>query len=105
MSENHFNQLTPGEDERLALFIEECGEAIHAAAKILRHGFGSVDPTLPPEERTTNRSALAKEMGDIRASMEILFRTDIDRSLVEWAMDDKLSTVSKWLHHQRTIRP
>lgn len=37
----HFNQLKPSEAERLACLIEECGEVIQAAGKILRHGYKS----------------------------------------------------------------
>lgn len=38
MSTRHFNNLTPGEAERLAMLAEECGEVIQAVGKILRHG-------------------------------------------------------------------
>ena len=36
---SHFNKLTPAQAERLAILIEECGEVIQAATKILRHGY------------------------------------------------------------------
>ena len=36
--DDHFNNLTPGEAERLAILAEECGEVIQIIGKILRHG-------------------------------------------------------------------
>lgn len=35
----HFNRLTPGQLERLAVLVEECGEAIQAVGKIMRRGW------------------------------------------------------------------
>ena len=43
----HFNQLTPAEAERLALLLEELGEAQQAIGKILRHGYASTHPANP----------------------------------------------------------
>jgi NTP pyrophosphatase (non-canonical NTP hydrolase) len=65
MNRDHFNQLSPAEAERLAFLIEECGEVIQAASKVLRHGYESFDPTIPIHERLTNRGALARELGDV----------------------------------------
>ncbi len=40
----HFNNLTPGAAERLAVLAEECGEVIQAVSKIQRHGYDSGHP-------------------------------------------------------------
>jgi NTP pyrophosphatase (non-canonical NTP hydrolase) len=97
---DHFNGLTPGEAERLALFIEECGEAIQAACKVLRHGYQSFDPTARYIDRITNRGALEQEMGDVRAAMILLCRNDINKAGVHIRADEKLESVKQWLHHQ-----
>ncbi len=58
----HFNGLTPAEAERLAYLIEECGEVITAATKILRHGYGSHNADAPG--RGDNRVQLTREIDD-----------------------------------------
>ncbi len=60
MAEQHFNGLHPAEAERLALLIEECGEVVQAASKVLRHGYKSYDPTV--RGGPDNQEALAKEI-------------------------------------------
>jgi len=55
------------ETERLHMLIEECSEVIKAATKILRHGWKSYNPDLPPEDRTTNREDLERELLDVKA--------------------------------------
>lgn len=57
VSTQPFNRLTPAEAERLALLAEECGEAIQAIGKILRHGYESNHP----EFTETNRTQLPDE--------------------------------------------
>jgi hypothetical protein len=54
---DHFNRLTPAEAERLALLLEELGEAQQIIGKILRHGYESYHPDDP---ETTNRTLLAR---------------------------------------------
>ncbi len=48
-----FNGLTDAQAERLALLLEELGEAQQAIGKILRHGYESMSPF--DETKTTNR--------------------------------------------------
>lgn len=92
-----FNQLTPAEAERLALLIEECGEVIQAACKILRHGYESRHPTT----LIHNRADLEKELGDLQAALLLLVRADdIDFEHVEMFRDDKIANVRRYLHHQ-----
>lgn len=99
---NHFNNLTPAEDERLTLLTEECAEVIIAIAKIQRHGYESFDPT--EEAPDSNRSTLAKEMGDVRAAMIMLCNAgDVSKENMHRHADNKLINVKQWLHHQGKV--
>lgn len=102
--EKHFNGLTPAEAERLALLIEECGEVIQAATKILRHGYESHNPTsasLSP----SNREALCHELGHAAHAVERLIGTgDLNSLEIRGAQKRKAESVSRWLHHQEVSR-
>lgn len=93
----HFNKLTPGEAERLALMLEEMAEAQQVIGKILRHGYESRDPTKP--DRTTNRKLLEKELGDVAAALDLLLQ-DLDGQAIARHTADKHRRVRRWLHHQ-----
>lgn len=101
---NHFNQLTPAEDERLALLLEELGEAVQAIGKIQRHGYGSHDPTkLVPEDQypETNRQMLEKELGDVLHAIDrMAFSVDVNFDRITDRADAKIERVQKYLHHQ-----
>ena len=64
--------VTPAQMERLAFLIEECGEVIQEATKIMRFGFDSYHPADPTQE--TKRDRLFREMTDVMASYDILVR-------------------------------
>jgi len=53
---DHFNGLTPEQDERLALLLEELAEAIVAIGKIQRHGYDSYNPDV--DDHPGNREQL-----------------------------------------------
>lgn len=94
--ENHFNNLTPAEAERLAILMEECAEVQQAIGKILRHGFES---TYPGGDET-NRKALARELGDLTAVIQLCYNDeDIDAEEVTRAYVLKLINIKKYLHH------
>jgi len=96
--EPYFNKLTPAEAERLALLIEECGEVIQAATKVLRHGYASWHPDAMQQD---NRSELAKEIGHAMNAVEMLVNEgDIDQATTNVAWNRKKSTIAQWLHHQ-----
>lgn len=97
MSES-FNQLSSAEAERLALLLEELGEAQQAIGKILRHGYESHYP----ERLSTNRQELEKELGDICAAIHILCERNKDLSSfnIAIARDEKIIKVEKYMHHQ-----
>lgn len=92
-----FNQLSDAQAERLALLSEELGEAQQAVGKILRHGYGSRHPGGGP----TNRESLQKELGDVKAAINLLTRADdLSSSQVSAAMSLKLDRVGQYMHHQ-----
>lgn len=95
----HFNNLTPAEAERLALLVEETGEALQVIGKILRHGYNSRNPV--SGDTATNRQMLEKELGDVRHAMIRLCNAgDLSKSSIhDWAAIKAVS-VQPWLHHQ-----
>ncbi|MCP5428557.1 MAG: hypothetical protein H6966_09865 [Chromatiaceae bacterium] len=95
----HFNQLTPAQAERLALLLEELGEAQQAIGKILRHGYESTHPNRP--SGPTNRIALVRELGDVQLAIELMLDAgDIQEDDIENRVMEKTSTVRPYLHHQ-----
>lgn len=97
MSNEHFNKLTPAEAERLAVLLEEMGEAQQAIGKILRHGYDSTHPNGGP----TNRELLELEMGDVYYAMIRMWATgDLNGNAVSQRTDDKAKSITKYLHHQ-----
>lgn len=94
----HFNQLTPAEAERLALLLEELGEAQQAIGKILRHGYESTHPSGGVE----NRTSLTKELADVFVATRLMFDAgDLSRSRVAAYEEMKTESVQKYLHHQQ----
>jgi len=93
----HFNGLTPGQAERLAMLIEECGEVITAATKILRHGYGSHHP----DRLDTNRHDLEREIGDVFAVLvRMMAMDDINADACDNAEAAKLAKFTRYTHHQ-----
>jgi len=96
-----FNQLTPAQAERLALLAEECGEAVQAIGKILRHGYKSRHPDGGP----TNRGALERECGDVsHAIQRLIDAEDIDNTIITLRALEKSETVEHYLHHQGALK-
>jgi len=91
--------LSPAEIERLALLVEECGEAMQAAGKVLRHGWRSSSPFGGPP----NNVALEREIGDVHAACDLLIASDDMRGgdIGHWRRRKRIS-VEKYLHHQPT---
>lgn len=97
MSEAHFNGLSPAEAERLALLLEELGEAQQAIGKILRHGYESSHPA----GGETNRVALEREIGDVWCAIEMMFSAgDLNALSATAASELKALRVHHYLHHQ-----
>ena len=94
---DHFNKLTPAEDERLTLLIEECAEVIQAATKIQRHGYAGAYP----DSGETNRAALERELGDLTWAIQFMrAHGDVSGPCIAQAMNQKARRVAPYLHHQ-----
>ena len=91
------------EAERLEMLIEECSEVIKAATKILRHGFGSYNPTLPEERQTLNRDDLERELLDLKSVVWAMAEAeDIDHDPVcpEYELRAVWAKKLRYTHHQ-----
>ena len=98
MSEQ-FNRLTPAEHERLAVLLEELGEAQQIIGKILRHGYESFNPCGNPD--ITNRMMLENEIGHVfHAAYRLMDTWDLAGSMVMDHAAVKQKTIRKYLHHQ-----
>ncbi len=95
------NGLTPAQDERLALLLEEMGESLQVIGKIQRHGLDSYNPLhgdgMPPR----NREDLATELGHVLHAIDRLtLAGDVDVRAIHAAKVVKADRVGRWLHHQ-----
>ena len=95
------NNLTLAEIERLTILAEEAAEVIQAVTKILRHGYESSHPSLPPHDIFNNRQHLVKELGDLRATLAIMIQAG-DVSIKDYiqaaAAAHKLERLPQYLH-------
>lgn len=95
--EKRFNELSPAEDERLTLLMEECAEVIQAIGKIKRHGYKSFHPSGGPD----NRENLEMELGDVMHIIDRMVRArDISRDSITAYKNAKADRIGKYLHHQ-----
>lgn len=96
---DHFNALSAAEAERLALLLEELGEAQQAIGKILRHGYENHNPF--GNVALTNRAALVRELGDVQYAIAALGDAgDISTDAVIARRWEKAKTVGRFMHHQ-----
>lgn len=99
----HFSGLTEAEQERLAILIEECGEVVQAACKVLRHGYESDNHGDLPE---TNRRALERELGDLsHAARRMQEAGDLDAETIRARESSKQQRILPYLHHQDSVTP
>lgn len=97
---DHFNGLTEAEQERLAILVEECGEAIQAACKILRHGYESTNPLNLAAE--TNRAALERELGHVGHAVRRMEKEgDVNPLALCASAASKAKGILLYLHHQK----
>ena len=99
-------RMTPGRREALTCLAEECSEVAVAVAKCLRHGFDSINPDEPAGP--TNLEAIADELGDVLAAVDILLANMVstsERESVRWFRARmrgqravKLANVDRYLH-------
>jgi len=91
-----FNELTPEQLERLALLLEELGEAQHIIGKIIRHGYDSHHPDNP---KITNRMMLEEEIGHVQNAVGMLTEgCDLDNKAIIIHKKAKSRSISKYLH-------
>jgi NTP pyrophosphatase (non-canonical NTP hydrolase) len=74
-------------DEKLVLLIEECGEVIQAATKILRFGWDRDQP-----DYGINHQVLAREVGDLLAVINSL---PLDAAIIENAERVKMARAER----------
>jgi len=92
-------RVTEAERERLELLIEELGESIQAATKVLRFGYESRHPKRPEGE--TNRESLERELGDVRVAVVIMLDgRDLNEGRMAKHAMKKMETVRPFLIHQ-----
>lgn len=102
------NGLSNAEAERLAILLEELGEAQQCIGKILRHGYESFDPARSEEPfvetEGTNRRALERELGDIYEAILMLgHANDISEASVNRRQAEKHEKIKRYLHHQADL--
>lgn len=105
--------MTRGRREALVHLSEECAEVIVAISKTLRHGFDSFHPDNPGGP--TNLEAIADELGDVLAGVDILLANMAgtrSQESVRWfrarmrgQRHVKLLNVERYLHHALVPAP
>ncbi len=91
-----YPKITSAEYERLALLMEECGEAVQIIGKILRHGYGSYHPDNHEQD---NRELLEKELGHIIFAMKLMRKKkDVSGVSIKAYMAEKEEDISEYLH-------
>lgn len=90
--------MTNEQEQLLIQLAEECGEAVQACTKLLRHGPESYHPDHP--ERGTNTEQLQKECGDIMALIDLLCAASItDGIQIHRERLNKLATIRNHNKH------
>lgn len=91
--------MTSAELERLALLLEEMGEAQQCIGKIIRHGYENYNPFEVNE--VSNREALEKELGHVKFAIDLMIGAgDLSDTNIMVSKAEKRSSVRKWLHYQ-----
>ena len=88
--------------ERLAVLLEELGEAQQAIGKIMRHGYEGQHPSGGPN----NAALLEMELGDVLAAIDMLVEAgDLDWDQIEDARKTKPARRAPYLHYQKNGSP
>lgn len=97
--------VSPATAEVLTNLVGECGETLQAVSKLLQHGPFSYDPTLPAEQRETNRVALEREVGHILGVVEVLVGRGVLRAdVLDLHRREKLERLPEWSHGRLAVR-
>lgn len=95
----HFNELTEGESERLAVLLETLAQAQQIVGRVLRHGYVSWNPF--STKRGSARNQLEQELGGVLAVITMMEAAgDLDFRAIKKNSMDALDTVRPYLHHQ-----
>jgi NTP pyrophosphatase (non-canonical NTP hydrolase) len=93
----HYNGLTPSQQERLSILLEECGEVLQIIGKIQRHGY---DHQHPKYGELTNRGNLEKELADLLVIIDIMIEQgDFHWYMINQAKIKKRNKIGRYLHH------
>lgn len=98
MKTKHFNHLSEAEAERLAMLIEEAGEVITAATKILRHGYERRHPLAGAHH--SNREDLEREIGDfVGIYYHLIDQRDLNGDRIIYHCSVKIAKAQRYMHH------
>ncbi len=102
----HFSHLSPTEQERLVILMEDCSEIIHMGSKILRHGYGSKNPDdkAPHDLRLTNRESLEGEIGQLNwMTCQMIRSGDLSPINIDDGNAKREKKIAPHLHHHKPI--
>jgi len=93
-----FSNLKSDTEERLAILLEEMGEAQQIIGKILRHGLRSSHPHFGD---VPNIELLEKELGHVLAVIDLMVRGgELRGAELKRHADEKIVKLREWTHHQ-----
>lgn len=96
------NGLTPAQEERLNLLIEEASEVIQMATKILRFGYHSSHVNYG---NVPNKALLEKEVGDLLCAVSLaVANDDMNQYSLNNNQNDKNRRMREFLFYQ-TVFP
>lgn len=91
------NGLTPAQNERLALLVQELGDVAQVAGKVLLHGFDG-----RPDGILNNQHAeLERELGHLMMVIGLIIEAgDVSAEAVARSSDYRAEAAAKALRHQ-----
>ena len=96
-----YNQLTPGEEERLVMLIEDAGEVIRAASKVLRHGKVATDHVPAYPTRHYNSRDLAHRVGQFIGTADQMAKLgDVSGEIVQHSAERAWAAKQPYTHQQ-----
>jgi hypothetical protein len=88
--------LTPHESEILVVLIEECGEVIQAATKLLRFGKENRPDDGGVGAGEPNTVVLSKEVGDLRYLLTMVRDAGLTEELIERQAQERKHDRLRW---------
>lgn len=87
--------MTNAETERLIKLAEESSEVIHAAMKVIHHGYEN-----SYDNGETNRQALEREVGNLLCILRLVLLHDLDANRVEYLKEKHLAKMLRFTYFQ-----